>query len=106
MRRVLSVHRRPRALTKYFICCAEGALPSAFLTNHAEPAVAIEVIRQTTRGRTGTPVLSDKRLSGNPHSGGFDAARIAGSPHEHFPGVNILVVIREKRSLTLSCYYQ
>ena len=97
---------RPRALAKYFVCDAEGALLSAFSNHRAELAATIEEIRQATRGRTGTPVLSDERLSGNPHSGGFDAARIAGSLHEHFPDAHVLIVIREQRSLTLSCYFQ
>ena len=97
---------RPRALTDHFVCGDEGAHPSAFSNNRADVTAAIAEIEQATRGQTGTPVLSDERLSGNPHSGGFDAARIAGSLYDHFPDARVLIVIREQRALTLSCYFQ
>jgi len=55
---------------------------------------------------SGVPVLSQERLSGSPHSSGFDAKAIAGRLKEAFPEGRVLIVIREQRSMTLSNYFQ
>ena len=52
------------------------------------------------------PVISNERLSGNPHSGGFDAKDIADRIMEAFPDARILCLIREQRDMILSLYYQ
>lgn len=53
-----------------------------------------------------TPVISHERLSGNPHSGGFDSPLIAQRIYEYFPNAKILIIIREQKSWLLSNYFQ
>ena len=52
------------------------------------------------------PVLSAERLSGNPHSGGYDVKEIADRLHEVFPQARVLIVVREQRAMILSSYKQ
>jgi hypothetical protein len=52
------------------------------------------------------PVFSSERLSGNPHSGGYDAAVMADRIRLCFDHVKILVVIREQRAVLASNYRQ
>ena len=52
------------------------------------------------------PVLSAERLSGDPHSGGYDSVEVAGRLHSLFPEAKILLVVREQRSMLLSVYTQ
>jgi hypothetical protein len=52
------------------------------------------------------PVLSHERLSGNPHSGGYDARLLADRLAECFPDARVLIVIREQRSMIASVYKQ
>lgn len=51
-------------------------------------------------------VLSNERMSGHPHSGGFDSKEIAGRLKAVFPGARILMVIREQHAAILSSYMQ
>jgi len=51
-------------------------------------------------------VMSHERLSGNPHSSGFDGSIIAKRIKNIFPNGKILIVIREQRSFILSNYFQ
>lgn len=53
-----------------------------------------------------TPVLSAERLSGNPHSGGYDSLQTAKRLHRLFPQAKVLVVVREQTEEILSCYNQ
>ena len=52
------------------------------------------------------PVVSSERLSGNPHSGGYDSRRLADRLRAVFPDARILIVIREQRGMILSSYGQ
>ena len=52
------------------------------------------------------PVISHERLSGSPHSSGFDAAIIARRIQAKFPEAKILICIREQSSWLLSNYFQ
>jgi hypothetical protein len=52
------------------------------------------------------PVLSNERLSGNPHSGGFDSKQLADRLVSLFPGARVLAVVREQQSAIRSAYYQ
>lgn len=52
------------------------------------------------------PVLSHERLSGNPHSGGYDSRAIADRLAQTFPEARVLLVIREQRSMLVSVYKQ
>lgn len=51
-------------------------------------------------------VLSNERLSGNPHSGGYDSKEIADRLKQCFPEAKILIVIREQKSAIASSYTQ
>ncbi len=52
------------------------------------------------------PVVSSERLSGSPHTGGYDTATIADRLHSAWPDARILVVIREQQALVRSVYLQ
>ena len=51
-------------------------------------------------------VISHERLSGNPHSSGFDGAVIARRIKNNFPKAKILIGIREQSTWLLSNYFQ
>ncbi|MGP1310857.1 MAG: sulfotransferase, partial [Phycisphaerales bacterium] len=61
---------------------------------------------EQTRERGAIPVLTAERLSGNPHSGGYDSALIADRLHQTFPEAHVLLMVREQESMTLSSYGQ
>lgn len=52
------------------------------------------------------PVLSAERLSGNPHSGGYDNKELADRLYQLFPTAKILIVIRHQTDAILSNYKQ
>ena len=52
------------------------------------------------------PVISAERLSGNPHSGGYDSKELASRIASVFPQANILIVVREQCAMIFSCYKQ
>jgi len=54
------------------------------------------------------PVLSAERLSGNPHSGGYDSKLVADHLAATFPPPDhrVLIVFREQKSMILSSYKQ
>lgn len=52
------------------------------------------------------PVLSHERLSGYPHSGGFDSKELAERIATAVPDARVLIVIREQKSILLSSYRQ
>jgi hypothetical protein len=51
-------------------------------------------------------VISNERLSGNPHCAGFDAKEIGLRIVDAFPNAKIFIVIREQCSMILSTYFQ
>ncbi len=51
-------------------------------------------------------VVSQERLSGNPHGGGTDASLIAERIYDFAPSAKIFMVIREQTSWLLSNYFQ
>ena len=51
-------------------------------------------------------VFSAERLSGNPHSGGYDAAEIANRIRSSFDEARILIVVREQVAMLVSSYKQ
>ncbi|MCZ6775608.1 MAG: sulfotransferase [Ignavibacteria bacterium] len=53
-----------------------------------------------------TMAVSSERLSGNPHSGGYDSKQTADRLKQVFPNAKILIVIREQKSMILSVYKQ
>lgn len=56
--------------------------------------------------RSMTPVLSEERFSGNPHSGGYDSKEIANRLRSVIPEARVLIVIREQKGMILSTYRQ
>jgi len=56
--------------------------------------------------REACSVISSERLSGNPHSGGYDSKTIADRLKAVFPDAKVLVVVREQIDAIASCYLQ
>lgn len=52
------------------------------------------------------PVLSHERLSGYPHSGGFDSLEVLDRLANVVPAARILITIREQRAIIASNYHQ
>jgi len=91
----------------YFTHDEEGYLLSPFANN--EDLVQQEVqdlVELHPALRTQIPVVSHERLSGNPHSGGFDACVIASRLKQSFPEAKILISLREQKDFILSNYFQ
>lgn len=62
---------------------------------------------RTTAEHSGiVPVMSDERLSGSPHAGGFDSARTARRLAEVFPDAKILIGIRKQADAIYSTFQQ
>lgn len=66
-----------------------------------EKAVTAENLSEDT-----ISVVSSERLSGHPHSGGYDSKEIADRLKSCFPDAKVLIVIREQKSAISSCYLQ
>ncbi len=81
-------------------------LPTAF---EFDPGQARRVFEPELAGaaeRALVPVLSDERLSGSPHAGGYDSALIADRLAQVFPEARVLAVIREQKEAIYSTYQQ
>jgi len=52
------------------------------------------------------PVISDERLSGSPHAGGYDSTTIADRLAAAFTEARVLIVIREQRGAIYAMYQQ
>jgi hypothetical protein len=87
-----------KALGSYFV----RMHPLQFNADKLKSAFEAKVVTHSA----GCPVISNERLSGNPHSGGYDSKYIADRIYQVFPQARILITIREQVSLILSCYYQ
>jgi len=93
-------------LGKHFVRDREGYLLSPFVTNEAVIMEELDAALARIDAQGRIPVLSYERLSGNPHSGGFDAKTIADRIRACFPEARIFCVIREQRDMILSTYFQ
>jgi len=105
----LSADDSPKAakyLGKYFIRDAEKYPLSPFDLNQAAIRKALESVSGKLDIGDRIPVISDERLSGNPHSGGFDAKIIADRIKASVPDARIFCVIREQKAIILSSYFQ
>jgi hypothetical protein len=51
-------------------------------------------------------VISAERLSGNPHSGGYDSKQTADRLYQIFPDAKVLIVLREQTAMLNSLYRQ
>lgn len=90
----------------YFVYNNEGYLLSPFKSNKSVIFTELNLILKNTDIRDRVPIISDERLSGNPHSGGFDSKIIADRLKECFPNAKVFCVIREQTDMILSTYYQ
>jgi hypothetical protein len=53
-----------------------------------------------------TPVFSNERFSGHPHSGGYDSKTLADRLKQLFPQARVYLCIRRQEDVVLSCYNQ
>lgn len=91
---------------KFFVDDEENLL-SPFDDNAERIRSELEdLIDGNDRFQSKIPVLTHERLSGNAHSGGFDAKKIARMLKSTFPQGKVMIVIREQRSFMLSMYFQ
>jgi Sulfotransferase domain len=93
-------------LGRQFIRDRDGYLLSPFELNRETILLELEYILGKIDIGSRVPVLSYERLSGNPHSGGFDAGIIADRIQACFPEARIFCVIRQQKEILLSTYFQ
>lgn len=98
----------PSTLAGHFIYDRSGYLLNSFDDNVEVIREELALIDQQHNAATNTriPVMSEERLSGNPHSSGFDAAIIARRIHRIFPSGKILIMLREQSAWILSNFFQ
>lgn len=96
------------ALASDFVFTADRQLLSPFADNQAVIMEKLEKVATRSNGQMThkIPVLSSERLSGNPHASSFDAKAIAERLYKVFPRGRVLIMIREQKSMILSCYFQ
>lgn len=94
------------SLANLFFKSSDGHILSSFDDNTEEIERERQTIFQKKSFKNKIAVLSHERLSGNPHSGGFDSKIIANRLKNVFPDAKILIVIREQKSFILSNYMQ
>lgn len=80
--------------------------PTVFEFEPSRAAAAFAPGLQEAAAAGLVPVVSDERLSGSPHAGGYDSAEIARRLRRTFPGARVLIVIREQQQAILSTYRQ
>lgn len=98
--------KRQSTLVRDFIYGSDDYLLNSFDLNEDTVLKRLKEITDTLDINNKIPVFSSERLSGNPHSSGFDAKIIADRLKHFFPNAKILIVIREQRSWILSAYFQ
>jgi sulfotransferase family protein len=102
----LSPNGKPKYLGKYFFSDTEGHLLSPFQSNKEVILQEVETLVRRLDLQGKIPVISNERLSGNPHSGSFDSKLIADRIKDCFPNAKIFCVIREQKDMILSTYFQ
>ena len=84
-----------------------GYMLSPFDINEEKIKTELEnILEDSKRYENKIPVISHERLSGNPHSGGFDAKKIAHMLKQTFSSAKILIMIREQKNFIFSNYFQ
>lgn len=102
----LSPTGKPKALGRHFVWDKDGNLLSPFESNKHLILEEIETALHGKDLKHRTPVISNERLSGNPHCGGFDTKLIADRIKDCLPNAKIFCVIREQKEMILSTYFQ
>jgi hypothetical protein len=102
------IRRGHSSLARFFYKDEEGYLLSPLEKKLKKVETEVDFLSNHPKMNFSTrvPVLSDERLSGNPHSGGFDSRSIADRLKAAFPKASILIVIREQGDALLSSYFQ
>ena len=77
---------------------------SFYSLNEFSPDRMRELLGECKVRGSAIPVLSDERLSGHPETGGFDCQEICNRLAQVFDSPKIFIVIREQKSLIVSCY--
>ena len=80
--------------------------PTSLCFDAAEARRHFETALQSATAAGRTPVISDERLSGNPHSGGYDSRENAERLVRTFPEARVLLVIRRQADVIYSTYDQ
>ena len=102
----LSPTGKPKALGRHFVWDKDGNLLSPFESNKTLILQEIRTALHRKDLKHRTPVISNERLSGNPHCGGFDTKLIADRIKDCLPNAKIFCVIREQKEMILSTYFQ
>lgn len=102
----LSPTDKPKALGRHFVWNRDGNLLSPFESNKSLILQEIETVLRGKDLKDRIPVISNERLSGNPHCGGFDTKLIADRIKDCLPDAKIFCVIREQKEMILSTYFQ
>lgn len=71
-----------------------------------EAAARLHPPLREAAGEGAIPVISEERLSGNPHAGAYDVVELADRLGAVFPDGRVLLVIREQRAMIRSTYLQ
>jgi len=99
----LAPPKAAKFLSRYFIYDEENKLLSPFRSRSDEIRDFLAGFEPPERC---VPVISAENLSGNPHSGGFNAKIIAERLAKSLPDARIFIVIREQTTMILSVYFQ
>lgn len=102
----LAPNGKPKYFGNYFVSDQDGHLLSPFQSNTQVIQQELETVLSELDLQGKIPVISNERLSGNPHSGSFDSKLIADRIKECFPNAKIFCVIREQKDMILSTYFQ
>jgi len=94
------------SLAKHLIYSEGDYLLNPFFDNEIRFNQELESILDQRNFDNKIPVLSQERLSGNPHSSGFDASIIARRIQRFFPDGRIFIMIREQNSWILSNFFE
>ncbi|MFQ5529632.1 MAG: sulfotransferase [Gemmatimonadota bacterium] len=91
--------------------CDRGLVGRTLINRHAldfDAGVARDALHpwRSGSGDAEVPVMSHERLSGYPHSGGYDSKELAERIADVLPDARILLVIREQRDILYSSYRQ
>jgi len=84
--------------------CDRFVLENPFEFDVGELRAEYDAMTRADRVLGRIPVLQMERLSGHPHSGGFDSRMIADRLKAVFPDARVLIVVREQIAMIVSCY--
>ncbi len=80
--------------------------PHDFTFDTARATDFVQTAQNSAASRNAVAVFSNERLSGGPHSGGYDSLQILHRIKACAPEARILVFVREQKAMLLSMYAQ